>query len=89
MKKNLNQLGGLHKSQNILLALTQKGVSRQDAYQIVQSAAMKSWNSEDRFEDIITNSDEIKKYLTKDNLDKILLSEDKIDNIDWIFENKI
>ena len=45
MKANLNKLGGLHKSQNILLALIQKGISRQDAYVMVQSAAMQSWNS--------------------------------------------
>ena len=89
MKKNLNQLGGLHKSQNILLALTQKGLSRQEAYKIIQSSAMKSWNSNDRFENIIVNNKEIQKYLKKDEINKILYSEDKIDNIDWIFKNKI
>ena len=89
MKKNLNQLGGLHKSQNILLALTQKGLSRQDAYSIVQSSAMKSWNTKERFEDILVNNEEIQKYLSKDEIRKILYSEDKVDNIDWIFKNKI
>jgi len=89
MKKNLNQLGGLHKSQNILLALTQKGLSRQDAYNIVQSSAMKSWNSKERFEDIIINNKEIQKFIDLKELKNILLSEDKIHNIDWIFENKI
>ena len=88
MKKNLNKLGGLHKSQNILLALTQKGLSRQDAYDIVQSSAVKSWNLKERFVDIIINNKEIKKILNQEELCKILLSEDKIDNIDWIYENK-
>ena len=88
MKKNLDQLGGLHKSQNILLALIQKGLSRQDAYTIVQISAMKSWNSKDRFEDMLLNNKEIKKYFSKDEIMKILYNEDKIDNIEWIFKNK-
>ncbi len=43
MKKNLDKLGGLHNSQRILLALTQAGVSRDDAYSMVQRNAMKTW----------------------------------------------
>ena len=88
MKKNLKKLGGLHKSQDILLTLVQKGLSRNDAYTLVQSAAMKSWNSSQRFEDILYNSKAIKKYLNHNELKKILSSEEKIDNIDWIYKNK-
>ncbi|MET0431924.1 MAG: adenylosuccinate lyase [Hyphomicrobium sp.] len=43
MKKNLDKLGGLHNSQRILLALTQAGASREDAYLLVQRNAMKTW----------------------------------------------
>jgi adenylosuccinate lyase len=43
MQKNLDKLGGLHNSQRVLLALTQAGVSRDDAYAIVQRNAMKTW----------------------------------------------
>jgi adenylosuccinate lyase len=43
MKKNLDRLGGLHNSQRVLLALTQAGVSREDAYAMVQRNAMKTW----------------------------------------------
>jgi len=88
MKKNLKKLGGLHKSQNILLNLVQKGLSRNDAYILVQSAAMKSWNSNERFEDILCSNKEIQKYLHLDELNEILKSEEKIDNIDWIYKNK-
>ncbi len=45
MKKNLDRLGGLHNSQRVLLALTQAGVSREDAYRLVQRNAMKTWES--------------------------------------------
>jgi adenylosuccinate lyase len=43
MRKNLDRLGGLHNSQRVLLALTQAGVSREDAYRLVQRNAMKTW----------------------------------------------
>jgi adenylosuccinate lyase len=43
MQANLDKLGGLHNSQRVLLALTQAGVSREDAYAIVQRNAMKTW----------------------------------------------
>jgi adenylosuccinate lyase len=41
--ENLNSLGGMHFSQRVLLALTQAGVSREDAYRVVQSNAMEVW----------------------------------------------
>ena len=43
MKRNLDKLGGLHNSQRVLLALTQAGASREDAYAMVQRNAMKTW----------------------------------------------
>ncbi|MGH8337598.1 MAG: lyase family protein, partial [Gammaproteobacteria bacterium] len=43
MKQNLDKLGGLHNSQRVLLALTQAGCSREDAYALVQRIAMKTW----------------------------------------------
>jgi len=46
MKKNLDRLGGLVHSQRVLLALTQKGVAREDAYRLVQRNAMKVWRGE-------------------------------------------
>lgn len=45
MRKNLDRLGGLHNSQRVLLALTQAGVSREDAYSLVQRNAMKTWET--------------------------------------------
>ncbi|WP_326525383.1 adenylosuccinate lyase [Sphingomonas sp.] len=46
MEKNLNRMGGLVHSQRVLLALTQAGVSREDAYRLVQRNAMKVWESD-------------------------------------------
>ncbi len=49
MQKNLDRLGGLVHSQRLLIALTNKGVSREDAYKIVQDSAMKVWRGEGDF----------------------------------------
>ena len=49
MRKNLDRLGGLVHSQRVLLALTQKGVTREDAYAMVQRNAMKAWRGEGDF----------------------------------------
>ena len=49
MKRNLDRLGGLVNSQRVLIALTQKGISREDAYGIVQDNAMKVWRGDGDF----------------------------------------
>src|SRR3990170_2238797 len=49
MQKNLDRLGGLIHSQRVLIALTQKGVAREDAYRLVQRNAMKVWGGENDF----------------------------------------
>ena len=53
MARNLDRLGGLVHSQRVMLALTQKGVSREDAYAAVQGNAMKVWRGEGAFLDLL------------------------------------
>ena len=53
MQKNIDRLGGLVHSQRVMLALTQAGVSREDAYAAVQENAMKVWRGEGRFIDFL------------------------------------
>jgi len=89
MKKNLNLLGGLHNSQKLLLKLTQKGLSRQEAYSIVQRNAMIAWDNSKNFEDVLKKDKTLLKKITKQEL-KQILEIDKINNkIDWIFKNKV
>lgn len=58
MKANLNRLGGLVHSQRVLLALTQAGVSREDAYSLVQRNAMKVWEKDaDFLEELLADKD--------------------------------
>ena len=86
MKKNLESYSSLHKSQNVLLKLTQMGVSRQKAYKLVQSAAMESLDSNKNFDDVIKTDPKILKYINKQDLGESLFSNNKIKHIDKIFK---
>jgi adenylosuccinate lyase len=64
MQKNLDRLGGLVHSQRLLIALTQKGCSREDAYKLVQRNAMPVWRGEGDFLTLLKQDPEVKKYLS-------------------------
>lgn len=64
MQKNLDRLGGLVHSGRVLLALTQKGVSREDSYKFVQRNAMKVWRGEGDFLTFLKQDADVKKYLS-------------------------
>ncbi len=76
MQKNLNRFGGLVFSQRLLLELTQKDVSREESYEVVQKNAMKAWESFD-------NKDELnfEELIKKDKFITSTLSQKEIDNI--------
>src|SRR5712672_2147339 len=64
MQRNLDRLGGLVHSQRVLIALTQKGAAREDAYRMVQRNAMKVWRGEGDFQTLLKKDAEVKKYLS-------------------------
>ncbi len=64
MRKNLDRLGGLVHSQRVLLALTQKGVAREDAYRLVQRNAMKAWAGDGDFLTLLKADAEVRKHLS-------------------------
>jgi adenylosuccinate lyase len=64
MQKNLDRLGGLVHSQRLLIALTQKGASREDAYKFVQRNAMPVWRGEGDFHTLLKKDPDVKKYLS-------------------------
>jgi len=68
MRKNLEHLGGLIHSQRVLLALTQKGATREDAYALVQRNAMKAWRGEGDFLGLLKADAEVRKYLNEKEL---------------------
>jgi adenylosuccinate lyase len=68
MRKNLDLLGGLVHSQRVLLALTQKGAAREDAYRLVQRNAMKVWNGGGDFLTLLKADADVRKYLSERDL---------------------
>ncbi len=68
MQRNLDRLGGLVHSQRVLLALTQKGAPREDAYRLVQRNAMKVWQGGGDFLALLNADPEVRKYLSEAEL---------------------
>ena len=87
IKANLDKLNGLIYSQRILLMLTQKGVSREDSYDIVQKNASKSWDNQSDFKEIILSDKGIMEILTKDEIDDLFALDYHLKNVDYIFKN--
>ena len=71
MRQNLNKLGGLHNSQRVLLALTQKGMSREDAYRLVQKSAMEVWKGNGSFLNLLKTESAIADFLANDELEAL------------------
>ena len=63
MRRNLDRLGGLIHSQRVLLALTQKGMSREESYAAVQRNAMPVWRGEGNFLDLLKADKEVSTLL--------------------------
>ncbi|PHR55563.1 MAG: adenylosuccinate lyase [Robiginitomaculum sp.] len=85
MLANLNKLGGLHNSQRVLLALTQKGVSREDAYRLVQHNAMKTWRGEGDFLTFLKNDAEVNSRLTNTEIEGLFDLDYHFSQVDHIF----
>ena len=85
MQKNLDRLGGLVHSQRVLLALTQKGASREDSYRLVQRNAMPVWRGEGDFLTLLKNDPEVKKYLTDAEIEEKFDLGYHLKHVDTIF----
>ncbi len=88
MQANMDRMGGLIHSQRVLLALTQAGVSREDAYRLVQRNAMKVWESDGKLTllDLLKQDEEVTKALSVAELEEKFDLEYHFKNVDHIFE---
>ena len=86
MIKNMNKFRGLIMSQRVLLALTQAGLSREDAYKLVQRNAMKVWEEGKDFKTELINDPEVSKVLTKDEIDEKFDLAYHTKHVDTIFQ---
>ncbi|GJE38858.1 adenylosuccinate lyase [Methylobacterium persicinum] len=85
MQRNLDRLGGLVHSQRVLLALTQAGVSREDAYRLVQRNAMPVWRGEGDFLTLLKADTEVTKALTPEQIEECFDLGYHFKHVDTIF----
>ena len=87
MQANMDRMGGLIHSQRVLLALTQNGVSREDAYAIVQRNAMKVWESDGRLQllDLLKQDEDVSKALSENDLTALFDLDYHLKHVDTIF----
>ena len=86
MMKNLEKFNGLVFSQRVLLSLTQKNISREDSYLMVQRNSMKVWNDEGSFYELIKKDKEICSILSNDEIDDIFDLNYHLKHIEEIFQ---
>jgi adenylosuccinate lyase len=88
--ENLNKTRGLVFSQKVLLKLVEKGATREDAYQLVQTPAMKVWeNKSTNLKNELLNSDKVKKYLSNNEIEAIFNITEMVKNVDFIFARSV
>ena len=86
MQKNLDLLGGLVHSQRVMIALTQKGVAREEAYALVQRSAMKVWQGEGEFLSFLTADKDVRKHLSEAELKANFDLDHHLRHVDTIFQ---
>ena len=85
MQKNANSFGGIVFSQKVLLTLTEKGLTREDAYRLVQRNALDAFDNDGNFKENLLKDDEITKHLTKEEIENCFNFDDYLKNVDIIF----
>ena len=86
MLKNSEKFGGIVFSQKVLLKLVEKGLTREDAYRLVQRNALDAFNNDGDFKANLINDKDIVKYLTILEIDEIFKKEEFLKNIDEIYK---
>ena len=86
MMKNINLTGGLIFSQEVLLALVKSGITREDAYEIVQKNAMQVWKEKKDFKELLKQDNIITNKLSNDEIDDLFDLEKILININKIYK---
>ena len=86
MLKNINLTNGLVFSQEVLLALIKKGMTREKSYKIVQDNAMKVWERKVDFKDLLLNNEEIMSFLSTEEVESLFNLNKVMVNINKIYE---
>ncbi len=90
MLRNLNLTRGLIFSQTVLLKLVDKGLTREDAYKLVQSSAMKVWEDKSKnLKDELLSSEEVLKYLSREEIEEVFDYGKMLKNVEYIFNRTV
>ncbi|HOV53606.1 MAG TPA: adenylosuccinate lyase [Fervidobacterium sp.] len=89
VRKNIAVTGGLIYSQRVMLALIDKGMSREDAYTLIQKIAMRCWEERSSFEIAIRENEQVKNMLRTEELDALFVPDYYLRNVDKIYERFI
>ncbi|HOK33478.1 MAG TPA: adenylosuccinate lyase [Fervidobacterium sp.] len=89
VRKNIAVTGGLIYSQRVMLALIDKGMSREDAYTLMQKIALKCWEEQSSFEMAIRENEQVKNMLRTEELDALFVPDYYLRNVDKIYERFI
>jgi adenylosuccinate lyase len=85
MKENLERTNGLVHSQRVLLALTQAGLNREEAYRIVQRQAMAAWKGEKPLSELLKSDPDVSRVLSERDLDRLFDNDYHLKHVDTIF----
>ena len=85
MQANLDRLGGLVNSQRVMLALTQKGISREESYAIVQGHSMNVWQGKGSLLELLRNDPKVTRTLSRKQLDELFDLDYHLKHVDTIF----
>jgi adenylosuccinate lyase len=85
MQQNLELTRGLIFSQQVLTALIERGVDRQEAYQVVQKLAMRTWKGKENFKDLVLNDPDIAKLLKTEAVEELFDLKVHLRHVDTIF----
>jgi len=86
MKRNIQATRGLIFSQSVLLAMTRKGIGRDEAYHLVQRNSLKAWNENLDFKELVLADPDIRKTLTPKEIEECFSLKPYLEKIDYIFE---
>ncbi len=85
MLKNINITKGLIFSQEVLLALVKSGITREDAYKIVQDNAMQVWKDKKDFKELLKNDKKIIKFLSEKDIESLFDLNKILDSVNKIY----
>jgi adenylosuccinate lyase len=86
MRDNVNLTRGLVFSQSLLLALTRKNMSRDDAYHLIQRNSLKAWDEKKDLKSLVLADPDIRGVLTPEEIEKSFSLDPYLEKIDYIFE---